>query len=38
WQTQSQFESWSQILIQAEITVAMGVRSWNSADSAKNEA
>lgn len=38
WQTQSQFESWSQFLIQAEITVAMGVRSLNGADSAENEA
>ncbi|MFT4512209.1 MAG: putative NUDIX family phosphoesterase [Planctomycetota bacterium] len=38
WQTRSQFESWSQFLIQAEITVAMGVRSWNGADSAENEA
>jgi predicted NUDIX family phosphoesterase len=38
WQTRSQFESWSQFLIQAEITVAMGVRSGNGTDSAENEA
>jgi predicted NUDIX family phosphoesterase len=38
WQTRSQFESWSQFLIQAEITIAMGVRHGNGADSAENEA
>lgn len=29
WQTPSQFESWSQFLIQAEIVGAMGGRSWS---------
>lgn len=38
WQTRSQFESWSQFLIQAEITIAMGVRPGNGVDSAENEA
>jgi predicted NUDIX family phosphoesterase len=38
WQTPSQFESWSQFLIQAEVVGAMGVRSWNGANSAENEA
>lgn len=38
WQTPSQFESWSQFLIQAEVIGAMGVRSWNGASSAENEA
>lgn len=38
WQTPSQFESWSQFLIQAEIVGTMGVRSWNGARSAQNEA
>ncbi|HIE71625.1 MAG TPA: hypothetical protein EYP98_16440 [Planctomycetes bacterium] len=37
WQTPSQFESWSQCLIQAEVVGAMGVRSWNGANSAENE-
>lgn len=37
WQTPSQFESWSQFLIQAEVVGAMGVRSWNGTDSAENE-
>lgn len=37
WQTPSQFESWSQFLIQAEVVGAMGVRSWNGANSAENE-
>ena len=36
WQTPSQFESWSQFLLQAEVIRAMGVRSWNGADSAEN--
>lgn len=31
WQTQEQFESWSQFLIKAEIVGAMGGRSWNGA-------
>lgn len=38
WQTPSQFESWSQFLIQAEIVGAMGLRSRNGTDSAENEA
>jgi len=36
WQTPSQFESWSQFLIQAEIVGAMGGRSWNGTTSAED--
>ena len=35
WQTRSQFESWSQFLIQAEIVGAMGGRSWSGSTSAE---
>ena len=38
WQTRSQFESWSQFLIQAEITDAMGICPENGTGSAENEA
>lgn len=38
WQTRSQFESWSQFLIEAEIVVAMGGKSWSGATSARREA
>jgi len=38
WQTRSQFESWSQFLIHAEITVAMGVRPLDGTDSAESGA
>lgn len=37
WHTPSQFESWSQFLIQAEIVGAMGGSSWNGPASAENE-
>jgi len=36
WQTRSQFESWSQFLIQAEVVGAMGVRSLDGTDSAES--
>lgn len=35
WQTGAQFETWSQLLIEAEIVGAMGGRSWNGAASAE---
>ena len=38
WQTRSQFESWSQFLIEAEIVVAMGGKSWSGATAARREA
>jgi predicted NUDIX family phosphoesterase len=36
WQTPSQFESWSQFLIQAEIVGAMGGRSWSGPATAED--
>ncbi len=35
WHTGSQFETWSQLLIEAEIVGAMGGRSWSGATSAE---
>lgn len=36
WQTPSQFESWSQFLIQAEIVGTMGGRSWSGPTTAED--